>query len=98
MVTEKKPSLKKVIQGLSKEELVGLVSELNKKYKVVNTFLVAKFWPNSAKDIIKEFKKKIRDEFFPQRGCGKANLSNVREAISTFSKVSNDTASVVDLW
>lgn len=48
-------------------------------------------------NLFESTKKKINDEFFPDRGFGKMRLSEARNAIANFKKITGDQLRTLDL-
>lgn len=90
-------SLKKHLETLSKEELIKQILELNQKYKDVKTYY-SYFVNPLDKEVAKNFKKIIRNEFFPLRGgYGDPKLSVARKAVNDFKKLSPPPEELADL-
>ncbi|WP_168121270.1 DUF6155 family protein [Paenibacillus sp. HB172176] len=47
--------------------------------------------------MFEQAKKKIENEFFPDRGFGKMRLAEAKKAISEFGKLSDDETRMIDL-
>ena len=90
MAVSKTQSIKTVLSGFSKEKLIDLVCEMNKSCRDANKFLSARFYPEKLNEILEDTKKNIQKEFFPTRGYGRANLTNVKKAISSYVKITGD--------
>lgn len=61
-------------------------------------YLSSKFLGEEAIDeLFKKAKKKINDEFFPDRGHGKLRLSEAKNAIANFKKLTDDHIKTTDL-
>lgn len=90
--------LKKELKELDQKELIQLISDLYKLNKDVQQYLSNKFKGEEAiKDLYEKTKKKINDEFFPERGFGKLRLREAKNAIINFNKLSLDELKTVDL-
>ena len=92
---EKKTSLKGYLTGLTKEELIGQIIELNKKYKDVKTYYDFFLNPDSSKKADK-VKTTILHCFYPERGY-KLRLKDARKAVNDFKKLSPNEASLMDV-
>jgi hypothetical protein len=90
--------LKKSLKQLEHKELVQLIAELYKINTDVKDYLSIQF---GGEEVVKELyiktKKKIQDEFFPDRGMPKMRLSEAKKAITNFKKIAGDSNQVVDL-
>ncbi|MBM7691304.1 hypothetical protein JOC77_000709 [Peribacillus deserti] len=90
--------LKKELKALDHKELIQLITEIYKVNKDVQHFLSNKFLGEEAiNDLYKKTKKKVKDEFFPERGFGKLRLGEAKNAISNFKKLSSDELKTLDL-
>jgi len=98
MVKLKLNELKRELKEFNQKELIQLISELYKLNKDVQHYLSNKFIGEDAIiDLYEKTKKKINDEFFPERGFGKMRLGEAKNAISNFKKVSCDESKTLDL-
>ncbi|MCM3570344.1 DUF6155 family protein [Neobacillus mesonae] len=90
--------LKKHLKELDQKELIELVVEMFKANKDVQSFLSSKFLGDGAIEFLfKEARKKVENEFFPERGDGKLRLAEAKKVILNFRKVTNDDKRTVDL-
>lgn len=72
MVKLKITELKKELKQMENKELIGVISELYKKIPDVQHYLSTRFIGEDAvQSLYESAKKKIKDEFFPDRGFGK---------------------------
>jgi hypothetical protein len=93
-LTELKRSLKEHDQ----KELIQLISELYKLNNDVKDYLSCKFLGEEAiNELFEKTKKKVMDEFFPDRGHGKLRLSEAKNAITNFKKLADDRIRTIDL-
>jgi 3-methyladenine DNA glycosylase AlkD len=98
MANIKITELKKSLKEFDQKELIQLIAELYKLNTDVKDYLSSKFVGEEAiHDLFKKTKKKIQDEFFPERGFGKMRLSEAKNAITNFKKVTSDYIKTVDL-
>jgi Family of unknown function (DUF6155) len=93
--TGKKTSLKTYLAGFTKEQLIGQLIELNKKYKDVKSYYDFFLNPDSSKKS-EEVKIAILHCFYPTRGY-KLRLKDARKAVNDFKKLSPDEASLLDV-
>ena len=90
--------LKKELKQLEQKELMALIIELYKLNDDVKNYLSTQFKGEEViLDLYKQTKKKVKDQFFPERGFGKMKLTEAKDAISTFEKVSKDNIKTLDL-
>jgi hypothetical protein len=82
-----KKDLTKFLNDLSKEELIKEFEKLYQKFKEVKTFYDIELSGDTTA-IVNEVKKKIKNEYMPDRGFGKARSSVVKKLIDDFEKVS----------
>jgi len=92
-----KKEFTKYIKSLDEK---GLYKELQKLYKKIPD--VAKYYevelsPNTDK-IVAQYKKQLKNEYFPSRGYGKARNGISRRIVLNFKKISVHSADLIDLW
>lgn len=92
-----KKEFTKYIKSLDEK---GLYKELQKLYSKIPE--VAKYYelelsPDTTK-IVAEYKKKLKNEYFPSRGYGKARSSISRRIVLDFKKISVHPSDLIDLW
>lgn len=91
-----KAQLKKHLSTLNKEQLIEIMIGLYDARKEAKEYL--EFYLNPNEDAkLEEYKKIIRDEFFPKRGEPKCRFNVCRKAISDFKKLKPHPASLIDL-
>ena len=84
--------LKKRLKELPREEVVGLLVETLKINKDAQTFVSVKLQGEKAiLELVKEYKEKVRQEFYPDRGDPKMRVAKVREVISDLNKIAKET-------
>lgn len=89
--------LKKHLKELTKDDLEKEILALVKNYKEVKEYFSVKLNPNNEVFLLEEYKNKILMEFFPKRGFGKFNFTNIKKAISDYKKLSNNSKLIADL-
>ena len=90
--------LKKELKQYDQKELTQLVVDLYKLNDDVKHYLGSRLKGEEAiVELFETTKKKIKDEFFPDRGFGKMRLKEAKNAISNFKKLSNDKLKTLDL-
>jgi hypothetical protein len=93
-ITELKQSLK----VLEQNELILLITDLYKLNTDVKEYLSAKFGGEEVvNELHKKAKKKIEDEFFPDRGMPELRLSVAKKAITDFKNTTGDSIKAADL-
>ena len=69
-----------------------------KTNKEVQNFLSSKFLGDEAIEVLfKQARKKIENEFFPDRGHAKFRLAEAKKEIAAFKKATNDDKRTVEL-
>lgn len=98
MVKLKLTDLKKELKGMEQKELIELMAELYKTIPEVQSFLSSRFMGEEAiQSMFETAKKKIEDEFFPERGYAKLRLKEAKNVISQFKKLTKDELKTIDL-
>ena len=91
-----KRELTKFLNDLSKEELIKEFEKLYQKFDNVKTFYDIELSGDTSA-IVKKVKDKIKKEYMPDRGFGKARSSEVKKIISEFAKVSIYPRDLIDV-
>jgi hypothetical protein len=90
--------LKKQLKEYEQKELVELIVEMFKANKEVQNYLSSKFLGDEVIEVLfNQTRKKIENEFFPDRGFGKLRLAEAKKEITAFKKATNDEKRTVDL-
>jgi hypothetical protein len=90
--------LKKLLKQYDQKELIELIVEMFKNNKDVQNFLSSKFLGDEAIEVLFiQARKKVENEFFPDRGDGKLRLAEAKKEITAFKKATNDHKRTVDL-
>lgn len=90
--------LKKQLKDYDQKDLIQLISELYKNSKEVQSYMDVVLRGNDAVDeLFTQTEKKIKDEFFPDRGYGKLRLSQAKKAISEFKKMTGNEFKTMEL-
>jgi len=82
-----KKDLTKFLNDLSKEELIKEFEKLYQKFKEVKTFYDIELSGDTTA-IVNDVKKKIKNEYMPDKGYGKARSSVAKKLVDDFAKVS----------
>ena len=91
-------ALKKELKQFDQKELIQLIADLYKLNGEVKDYLSNRFIGEASIQALYETsKKKIANEFFPDRGFGKLRLKEAKSAITNFKKLSGDHEKTVDL-
>lgn len=90
--------LKKELKPFEQKELIQLIADLYKLNGDVKHYLSNRFIGEEAiTSLYEATKKKIENEFFPERGFGKMRLKEAKNAIANFKKLAGDHEKTVDL-
>lgn len=90
--------ISKHLKSLSTEQLIEEIKKLHKLYPDVREYYQAQLSENGEEELLKKYKKIIKDEFLPNRGWGgDAKLSIARKAVSDFTKLSKSNRNVADI-
>lgn len=90
--------VKKQLKEYDQKELIQLISELYKNSKEVQSYLDVRLRGNDAVDeLFTQTQKKVKDEFFPDRGHGKLRLNQAKKAISEFKKMTGNEFKTTEL-
>jgi len=88
-------TLKKYLSQFTKEQLVGQILELHKKYKDVKEYYEFSINPDVSSKRVR-VKEAVLECFYPKRGF-KLRLKDARKIISDFKKLEPDTESLADV-
>lgn len=91
-----KTELNKYLKELDRAELEKEVKKLYSKFADVKKYYELELGQDTSK-VLKEFKDKIRKEYFPKRGFGRASNKESRRVITEFKKISIFQKDVVEL-
>lgn len=93
-----KTALNKHLKQLSHDQLVDLVKACFGVSKDMERVLAVKILGDEAvESIFQEYRKKVEQEFFPERGHGKLGLKAAKNAISEFGKLTDDVKRSLEL-
>lgn len=90
-----KLDLKKEIESFDKKQLIELIADIYNKNSSAKEYLDFLFNSN-AEDVLKAYKQKVREAFYPKRGYG-CKLSVGKKAISDYRKLNPAPDSLIDL-
>ncbi len=88
-------TLKKYLSQFTKEQLIGQILELHKKYKDVKEYYEFSINPEVSSKR-EDVKQAVLECFFPKRGY-KLRLKDARKVISDFKKLEPDPESLADV-
>ena len=91
-----KTELNKFLKEMSKKDLENEVKKLYSKFKEVKKYYEIEFCEDTT-EILNEYKQKMRKEYFPTRGFGKARNRESRKIVNDFKKISIFQKDVVEL-
>lgn len=90
--------LKKSLQDYTQYELISLIANISQTCPQAREFLTVKFTgQENIQELLKKYKQKVENEFFPKRGMGRLNLREAKKAISDFKKICQDKAMCIDI-
>ena len=93
-----KATLKKLLQSMPKEEIIGMVLEMYDARKEAKEYL--EFYANPDEDgKLEEYKKIITEEFYPSKGRQepKTRFAVCRKAVSDYKKLKPSPDKLADL-
>jgi len=67
-------TLKKYLKSRSHDQLINDIAELYKRIPAVKDYYQVKLNPQEETEVFQKYKKVIKNEFFPAREFGKAQL------------------------
>jgi hypothetical protein len=91
------PKISKYLESLSKEELIDEIKKLYKLFPDVREYYQVELLEGGEEELLKRYKKIVRDEFLPDRGWGDAKLSVARKAVNDFIKLSRNSLNAADM-
>ncbi|MCS7461205.1 plasmid pRiA4b ORF-3 family protein [Paenibacillus doosanensis] len=93
-----KPALNKHLKQLSNDQLIELVKACYGASKDMGKFLAVKILGDEAlESMFHEYRKKVEQEFFPERGIGKLWLQEAGAAISEFERLTESVERTLEL-
>lgn len=91
-----KKELNKYLVSLSEKELMQEVKKLYDKFEPVRQYYAMELSEDSEK-VLEEFKARIKKEYFPNRGFGRASSKASRKVVSDFKKIAVHKKDVIEL-
>lgn len=91
-----KKQLNKYLDSLSKEDLEKEIKKLYATFKEVKNFYDMEL-SDDRTNIIESFKKRIKTEYFPARGYGKARSAESLKVVQEFKKIAVSKKDIIEL-
>lgn len=91
-----KKELNKYLNSLSEKELIQELKKLYDKFEPIRQYYAMELSDDSEK-VLAEFKARIKKEYFPNRGFGRASSKASRKVVTDFKKIAVHKKDVVDL-
>src|SRR5205085_4447849 len=92
-----KRELTQYLNSRSRDQLIAEIGEIFWKFDTVKDYYQTRLEPDGSKNVCDKYKSVIHDEFFPEKGDGRARLSIARKAVNDFKKVSTSKSARADL-
>lgn len=93
-----KSTLNKHLKQLSNDQLIDLVKACYGVSKDMEKFLTVRILGDEAvESLFYEYRKKVEQEFFPERGHGKLRLQEAKQAISEFERLTGSVKYSLEL-
>lgn len=92
-----KKDFNKYIKSLDEEGLTKELKTLYDKFPLIRKYYKTELSEDSSA-VLAEYKAKLKKEYFPTRGYGKASSGNSRKVVTEFKKVSTHSSDLVELW
>ncbi|MBD2865225.1 DUF6155 family protein [Paenibacillus oceani] len=93
-----KSALNKHLKQLDSDQLIDLVKACYGASKDMEKFLAVRILGDEAvQSLFQEYRKKVEQEFFPERGHGKLRLQEAKHAISEFEKLTGSVQYSLEL-
>lgn len=89
--------LRKYLEDKSNKELIDEIVELFKSNKQVQESYTLKVDPENEKILLEEYKDKVCQQFFPDRGLNVLNYSILKKLISEFETVAINKSNIIEL-
>lgn len=97
LLRKKQISLKGYITNLSQAELEEELLTLIDRFPEIKQYYQVRLNTDQAQPILDVYKKRVKNEFFPERGFGKARLSIARKSILEYKRIATNSLNLVDL-
>ena len=92
-------AVKPLISAMDQKSLVNLVKDLYDSSPDNQAFLSARFSTSAhgSGEALAEYKRRIREQFYPKRGFGNPKMSICRKAMADYRKARRDLAGDIEL-
>ena len=91
-------ALKKRLREYTLEQLIDMIQRLYRAVPEASDFIHVEYGDaDYVTELLLRAKKRVRNEFFPDRGLGRCSLSNAKGAIRAFGCLCKDPALFLDL-
>ncbi|HDX9577318.1 TPA: hypothetical protein ROX88_000805 [Bacillus pseudomycoides] len=91
-------TLKKELKEYNQAELITLIVDLFKMNKEVQQYLSSRLLGDEVnEELHKQLRKKIENEFFPERSLPKLRIADLEKMILSFQKTTKDFIRTIDL-
>ena len=102
MTSEKKPAnwsqIRRHLKGCSRPALLALAKDLYDASAANRDFLHARFQADGdSGEALEKYRRKIVEQFFPQRGFGNLKLAEARKAIRDYRKATGNLPGTAEL-
>lgn len=94
---KKQISLKGYIGNLSQAELEEELLTLIDRFPEIKQYYQVRLNTDQEQPILDVYKKRVKNEFFPERGFGHARLSIARKPIIEYKRIATNSINLVDL-
>lgn len=92
-----KREFNKFLKTLSEKELIKELQALYSKFEPVRQYYQLELSQDTTV-VVREYRQKIKKEYFPNRGYGAARSGVSRKIILDFKKISVHAKDVIELW
>ncbi|MDM8534924.1 DUF6155 family protein, partial [Clostridiaceae bacterium HSG29] len=89
--------LRKYLKQKSEKQLIDEILELFKANKQVQEIYSIKVIPNNERFLLEEYKEKIDQQFFPDRGINVLNYNVLKKLVSDFEKAAVNKSCIIEL-
>lgn len=93
----KMKEIKEYLCGMQNSDLIKEITELVKLFPEVKEYYNLKINPEAEREAFAKYKKKITNEFYPDRGFGKLRYSVINKAIADFKKIAKRPENIAEL-
>lgn len=94
---KKQISLKEYITNLSQTELEEELLTLIERFPEIKQYYQVRLNIDQEQPTLDVYKKRVKHEFFPEKGFGHARLSIARKPIIEYKRIATNSSNLVDL-